>query len=248
MKQLLLIVIFAVGLASCRPNSSSRIIGGRIAVPGELPNQASLQFWGTTFHFAGGSLINARWVVTTAHGVFGLAGNSVNIILGITNLNSPFVNRRSSEIRIHPLYDKPTLLNDIATIRSSVAIIFDNFISPITLSPTFLELGTLTQISGWGATMQNKTAEATQLQVASVITQSCINSEFMTFTLQHVCAGINDSAIGICTNDVGGPMVLNNMLVGIPFFHDPRACATWQPDGYLRVSSYRTWIMGNTPL
>jgi hypothetical protein len=51
----------------------------------------------------------------------------------------------------------------------------------------------------------------------------------MTFTLQHVCAGMVNSAIGICTNDVGGPMVLNNMLVGIPFYHDPRFCAGWQP-------------------
>jgi len=51
----------------------------------------------------------------------------------------------------------------------------------------------------------------------------------MTFTLQHVCAGMDDSVIGICTNDVGGPMVLNNMLVGIPFYHDPRICASWLP-------------------
>ncbi|KAL7042930.1 hypothetical protein ACKWTF_001334 [Chironomus riparius] len=139
-------------------------------------------------------------------------------------------------------------LNTIATVRSSVAIVFNNFIAPISLSPTFLELDTSVQISGWGATTANKTDEAVHLQVASVIVQSCFDSEFMTFTLQHVCAGMGDAEIGICTNDVGGPMVLNNMLVGIPFYHDPRFCGSWQPDGYLRITSYRTWIMGNTPL
>lgn len=84
------------------------------------------------------------------------------------------------------------------------------------------------QISGWGATAQDKTNEAVHLQVATVIVQQCFDSEFMSFTLQHVCASMGDHMVGICTNDVGGPMVLNNMLVGIPFYHDPRICAGWQ--------------------
>lgn len=51
----------------------------------------------------------------------------------------------------------------------------------------------------------------------------------MRFTTQHVCAFSGEMGVGICTNDVGGPMVLNNMLVGIPFYHDPRSCAGGHP-------------------
>jgi secreted trypsin-like serine protease len=95
-----------------KANTSSRIVGGSKVFLGELPYQASLQFWGTTFHFAGGSLINSRWVVTTAHGLIGIAENSVNIVLGIVRLDATITNRRSSEIRIHPFFDKTTFLNE----------------------------------------------------------------------------------------------------------------------------------------
>lgn len=51
----------------------------------------------------------------------------------------------------------------------------------------------------------------------------------MTFSsLNHICAGnptgSNESSVGICTTDVGGPLVSNNMLIGIAFYHDPRGC------------------------
>jgi len=78
------------------------------------------------------------------------------------------------------------------------------------------------QISGWGATTADKTVQPVHLQVASVTTINCTINDFITFNNDHICAG--GSGIGICTNDVGGPMVLNSMLVGIPFFHDPRVC------------------------
>lgn len=80
----------------------------------------------------------------------------------------------------------------------------------------------LDQISGWGATTADKTVQPVHLQVASVTTINCTINDFITFTNDHICAG--GSGVGICTNDVGGPMVLNSMLVGIPFFHDPRVC------------------------
>lgn len=46
--------------------------------------------------------------------------------------------------------------------------------------------------------------------------------------INHICAGDptgnNEPAVGICTTDVGGPLVLDNMLIGIPFYYDPRGC------------------------
>jgi secreted trypsin-like serine protease len=79
---------------------------------GTIPYQAALQYWGTTFFFAGGVLLNSRWVVTTAHGLFGRGATSINIALGIHRLDVAFTHRQSMEIRIHPLFDVVTLANE----------------------------------------------------------------------------------------------------------------------------------------
>lgn len=85
------------------------------------------------------------------------------------------------------------------------------------------------KVSGWGAVHENKTGESSMLQLVYVTTSPCVNTEFITYnTANHFCAGspANNTGplIGICTTDVGGPLVLNNLLIGIPFHHDPRAC------------------------
>ena len=73
------------------------------------------------------------------------------------------------------------------------------------------------------------TVESIILQRATVTTVACPTSDFMTFnTLHHICAGRADNSsgpvVGICTIDVGGPLVDGTMLFAIPFFHDPRFC------------------------
>lgn len=93
-------------------NSTSRILGGTNVNLGAIPYQAALQYWGTTFFFAGGSLLNSRWVLTTAHGLFGRATNSINIALGIHRLDVAFTTRQSMEIRTHPLFNVVTLANE----------------------------------------------------------------------------------------------------------------------------------------
>jgi len=79
----------------------SRILGGRTAFLGEVPYQASLRYWGSTFHFAGGVLVNTRYVVTEAYNLRGRAHNSINIVLGIVSLDTGVVNRQSDYIVIH---------------------------------------------------------------------------------------------------------------------------------------------------
>jgi len=61
-----------------------------------------------------------------------------------------------------------------------------------------------------------------------VTTGPCVDTEFMTFTASnHFCAGGTDPIAAICTRDVGGPLVLDGVLIGIPFYHDPRACGVF---------------------
>jgi len=84
------------------------------------------------------------------------------------------------------------------------------------------------QVSGWGAINNNATNNLF-LQKVDVTTGPCVDTEFMTFSpIHHICAGnpaeSKEPVVGVCTTDVGGPLVSNNMLIGIPFYHDPRGC------------------------
>ncbi|KAL7015785.1 hypothetical protein ACKWTF_016676 [Chironomus riparius] len=232
------------------PQPSSRILGGRNVFLGELPYQVSLRYWGTPDHFAGGVLLNTRWVLTTAHGVFIHPGNGIDIILGIIRVDTG-ESMRSSEIRVHPLFDNILLINDIATIRTQLVIELSSFVSPISLSPFMVGDGIIAHVSRWGALDKNATQHSVFLQKVDVSTGPCIDTKNMTFSaINHICAGNyeenQEPTVGICTTDVGGPLVLNNMLIGIPFYHDPRGCGVVL-DGYMRILSYRGWIMANSP-
>ena len=92
-------------------NRTQRILGGNNVNLGEIPYQAALQYWWTPFVFAGGVLLNSRWILSTAHGLVGRPGNGINIILGTNRLDA-FDIRQSSEIRIHPLFDRETFENE----------------------------------------------------------------------------------------------------------------------------------------
>lgn len=90
-----------------------------------------------------------------------------------------------------------------------------------------LNIFQILQVSGWGAINEDKTGDSITLRRVEVTTRACVNTQFQSFSNDHVCAGAaNTSApqVGICTRDIGGPLVMNSVLVGIAFYHDPRFC------------------------
>ncbi|KAL7015781.1 hypothetical protein ACKWTF_016672 [Chironomus riparius] len=116
-------------------------------------------------------------------------------------------------------YDAVRMMNDIATIRGSFAINFPPLIDSIAMSPFFVDVGTITQFSGWNPFT---TVNPSILQVTDLEIVPCINSDSMTFTGNQMCAkliGQESSLIESCRKDPGSFLVANNMLVGINFQH-----------------------------
>ena len=117
----------------------------------------------------------------------------------------------------------------IAMVRAAVAIAFSTTVAPIPLSATFVRDGMNAQISGWGATEQDKGPNSNNLKIGSVVTGPCKDTEFMTFTPQHICAGSasNTTLAGICTSDIGGPLTLYGQLIGIAVHHYYYGCGMY---------------------
>lgn len=66
--------------AAPTPQDSDSIVGGTVAASGDFPYIVSLQR--NAAHFCGGSLLNARTVVTAAHCTVGQTASSLSVRAG----------------------------------------------------------------------------------------------------------------------------------------------------------------------
>lgn len=97
-------------------------------------------------------------------------------------------------------------------------------------------------MSGWGATTTDAGLNSDWLQVLSVETtgdQVCEINHPGINTDANLCTN-NHPGSGICTTDIGSPLVSNSQLIGIASWFMP--CAQGISDVYVRISSYRFWI------
>lgn len=103
------LVAFAAAIVE-DPKLSGRIVGGSNVNLGQVPYMATLQSL-TGNHFCGGSILNTRWILTSASCTAGRAANSINVRVGTITRGSG-TNYRSANIIAHPLFDPITLANE----------------------------------------------------------------------------------------------------------------------------------------
>ncbi|KAI2663682.1 Serine protease 27 [Labeo rohita] len=232
---------------------NSRIVGGVDAPDGSWPWQASLQRFG--YHFCGGSLINNEYVLTAAHCLPGVSASSLRVYLGRRTQegsNSNEVVRTVRTIIVHPYYNSNTNNNDIALLRLSSTVTFNNYIRPVCLAAqsSVFSAGTSSWITGWGDVQAGESLPSPgilQETVVPVVDNVQCNNLLGSgsVTSNMMCAGLLQGGKDTCQGDSGGPMV-------------SRQCAMWVQSGitswgygcadpnspgvYTRVSQYQTWI------
>lgn len=89
-----------------------RIIGGEAPNLGQVSYFVSIRALHSTLHFAGGALISNLWVLTAAHYLLDRTHTSLNLVLGIVDLNAPGQLRHSAQIEMNPLFDRLTRRNE----------------------------------------------------------------------------------------------------------------------------------------
>lgn len=237
----------------------SRIVSGTPAFSGQLPWQVILKKDEYDDLLCGGSIINKCWVLTAGHCTHTLS--SVYLIFGSILIDDvDAVHMIATEFHEHPNYDPDTLHNDISLIRLPKILNFSSTIKPIPLVPSsFIGssfIGRIGVVAGFGMT-DDEYLDYSQIllwaQVEIIDNSECMRVYGDNVVIDSVmCAkGRNNTNQGICSGDSGGPLLAldsNNeiMQIGINSFIAEDMCTEGLPSGFVRLTSFLTFIANTT--
>lgn len=239
---------------------SPRIIGGSVANPTAYPWVTALLNANESNVFiaqdCGGSLIDARWVLTAAHCVDSFSSASeLDVAIGFADLSdSTIVRTAIANIYIHPGYTSNSNNNDIALLELATPSSNDTLaLADNSLTDTIYSNNFLMTVIGWGTTVTPATSSTFPLllqeaQIPPHNFSSCRSVYGRALTNNMICAaGTTSGGKDACQGDSGGPMFYQDAgiwyLTGIISFGT--SCARPNiPGVYTRVANYLSWING----
>ncbi|XP_031838673.1 chymotrypsin-2-like [Nomia melanderi] len=233
-----------IAVANCELDP--RIVNGKTAYSGQFPYQVSLQTRSTSFHFCGGSILNADYVLTAAHCVESKKVSEIKVVAGTTNLDKPYLTRNASSIYYHAKYNSSdSWINDIALIKVKPAFVKSSLVSWVPM-PTYsdkVKEDDKAVVSGFGRLAYNgdrtKILHWANITIASQT--YCKNVWSKKIYNAQLCAYDPNEVRGHCKGDSGGPLTVNGKLAGIVSWSKNCADRVY-PSVYTRVSMYLAWI------
>ena len=235
--------------------SQPKIVGGSEAQRGAWPFIAALVAKGqqdlANSQFCGGSLIDSRWVMTASHCLPEETPDTLEVILGVHDLENDTVYTRVGvdEIYMHASYDAQSNENDIALLKLSRPITSFTAIG-LNTSAQIEAPGTTATVMGWGTTSEGGQPSPVLLQVdvdvVSLETANNTGAFDAPLTEDMLPAGFPEGGKDSCQGDSGGPLVAPDGQGG----HKQIGVVSWgvgcaQPNAYgvyARVSHFDSWL------
>lgn len=241
--------------------TAQEIVGGTNTTIGANPWQVSLQT-SSGFHFCGGSILNANWILTAQHCVNdgGTISTPARIEAGSTTISGSGQVRSVAQVVVYPGYVDASKGKDVALLRLSTPLDLSGANAkaiPIlgATETSYTNPGIVGRVTGWG-TLSSGGSSPDTLQTVDVnilsnsSAQSSYPSETITADQLAAAAPGKDS----CQGDSGGPFTVmkgsTRVLAGVVSWGYGCADSRY-PGMYARVTSFANWINstigGTTP-
>ncbi|GCB78744.1 hypothetical protein scyTo_0015874 [Scyliorhinus torazame] len=259
-------VAFFVSVISVLANQGCdcvEIIGGLDVKPHSKPYMVSVQ--ANNKHVCGGTLIQAKWVLTAANCQELLKKKKVTVILGAHSFQTKDEMEQRISVKMHIPYPKfkNKVDNDIMLLELAQAAKIKNKVIEILKLPTStldLKSGAKCTIIGWGQTSPSDKTQSDILKEAtvSVIERKRCNSKkyyngHPIITDNMICAGDKKGKKDSCLGDAGGPLMcktkaLSRKEVMVGIASAGKQCAIARHPGiYTRLTDkYLIWIKEKT--
>ncbi|XP_045762379.1 phenoloxidase-activating enzyme-like isoform X2 [Maniola jurtina] len=258
--------------------SGNKVIGGTETAIDQYPWLALIEY--ARPQLCGGSLISNKYVLTAAHCILNKANKPrevVAVLLGEYNTTNsgrdcvavegggedctPGAIRVPVESAIpHPAYNTQKIVqfaHDIALLRLSQMVTFNDFIRPICLPTSDITkappMGMRFFVAGWGAVSETRPSSDIKLYTSlPYVNHEQCQSAFNTLRgsliwEQQICAG-GEIDKDTCKGDSGGPLMYESdkihEVVGVVSF-GLLQCGIKKPSVYTKVYDYLTWINAN---
>jgi secreted trypsin-like serine protease len=243
---------------------SESIVGGQDAQPGQFPWQIALQrkYGQTFYHSCGGSIVNARWIVTAAHCVKGVTVKSMRVVAGDHNrLVNEGVEQAVNVSRsiVHPSYNSSTFENDVALLELSTPLVLSSarrtaaipLLTPADRAAGLSAPGAMTIISGWGDTTEGGSLpDVLQFAEVPVVSDDEARAVYGATAIvdSMLPAGYAAGGVDTCQGDSGGPLAIQGpsgpLLAGLTSWGT--GCARpGTPGIYTEVSYFNDFILNN---
>lgn len=239
---------------------SPRIINGSDATLGQWPSIVALVTRGQNAfdgQFCGGSFLGDRYVLTAAHCVYLRDPTTVDVVIGINDLNneaSEGVRVPVRRIYVHKYYDDTVLLNDIAILELERVAVANKTTLAAADARVGTAVGTTLKVAGWGTTSPSgrSTFPSVLQQVEVDLIDQAVCHTAMGEGVSprenstNFCAGRDNQ--DSCRGDSGGPIIVTSTgeQLGIVSWGGP-VCALNNTYGvYTNVSYFADWIAQKT--
>ncbi|XP_063228990.1 trypsin-7-like [Bacillus rossius redtenbacheri] len=237
-----------------RPGGISRIAGGSVANIEDYPYTVAVHYDG--MFMCGGAIISEKWFLTAARCIGEQLKERFTAYVGSSKKYANGTDHPVSQIIFHPKYHmygqyQNYPVYDLAVVRVKKSFVFSEKIQPVKL-PTpnqVFSIGSLANLTGWGdvnATMTEvyvMDLRAVSLPLMSRAACEAVYGEG-TVTRSMLCAGYEDGGKTACDDDIGGPLVADDVLVGILSWGV--GCGGKYPDVFTDLTFLRDWILTRT--
>jgi len=237
-------------------NMTPKIVGG-VNATRPYPWQVSLIVAGipdtSRAHFCGGSVYNARWIITAAHCMDGLSPAQFQVVSGTAVLDKSAKRVAVARRIIHGAYNSNSFDSDIALIELQQPLELGSAVKSIGVlasseEAAVLSAGSKLVVTGWGATKQGGDTVINLREVTVPFVTNSICNDPLSYagqiTANMICAGIAEGGKDSCQGDSGGPLVhlaATDRLVGIVSWGE--GCANPGKYGvYTRIANFKPWV------